>query len=114
FGSKTITVPIELLQDTTIDIVALIKKRVRQRIGRIANVKFTVGSGTGEPLGIVPASSVGKTGITGQTLTITYDDLVDLVDSLDVAYQNEKCGFMTSQTLRRVLRKIKDTAGRTI
>jgi HK97 family phage major capsid protein len=62
FGSKTITIPIELLQDTNVDIVALVNKRVRDRIGRIANQpKFTNGTGTGEPFGLVPPASVGKT-----------------------------------------------------
>lgn len=114
FSSKTITVPLELLQDTNIDIIALVNKRIRDRIGRIANVKFTQGSGTAEPWGIVTASSVGKTGATGQTITVIYDDLVDVVDSLDVAYQGEGCYWMFGQASRRVLRKIKDTQGRPI
>lgn len=113
-GSKTITIPLELLQDANIDVVALIQQRIRDRIGRIANVGFTTGSGTGQPKGFVTAASVGKTGTTGQTLTIIYDDLVDIVDSLDPAYQNDQCKFMFSQTLRRTIRKIKDTAGRPI
>jgi len=70
------------------------------------------------------AASVGKTGTTGQTLTIIYDDLVDLIDSLDAAYLDVPAstlqmpgiepGFMMSQTMRRVVRKIKDTSGRPI
>lgn len=117
FGSKSIAVPIELLQDSSIDIVALVNKRMRDRIGRIQNTKFTVGTGTGEPNGLVTASTVGKTGTTGQTLTVIYDDLVDLVDSIDYAYL-DRAGqglcFMMSQTARKVIRKIKDTAGRPI
>lgn len=116
-SSKIVAVPYELLQDSSIDIVAMVMKRLRDRIGRIQNVGFTTGSGTGQPNGIVTAATVGKTGTTGQTLTIIYDDLVDLVDSIDVAYL-EGTGmepkFMMSQTMRRVVRKIKDTAGRPI
>jgi hypothetical protein len=37
FGSKKIAIPIELLQDTNVDILALVNKRIRDRIGRIAN-----------------------------------------------------------------------------
>lgn len=114
FSSKVITIPIELLQDSEIDVIALVQERMRERIGRIANKKFTIGTGSGEPMGVIPACSVGKTGTTGQTLTIIYDDLVDIVDSLDEAYLDENCGFQFSQTLRRVIRKIKDTAGRPI
>lgn len=114
FGSKVIAIPIELLQDSTIDIVALVNKRIRDRIGRIQNTKFTIGSGSGEPNGLVTASATGKTGTTGQTLTVIYDDLVDLVDSVDYAYDSTAQCFMFGQSVRKVLRKIKDTAGRPI
>jgi len=115
-GSKVVAVPIELLQDTQIDVAAFVMNRLGQRIGRLSNAGYTTGTGTGQPFGFVTAASVGKTGTTGQTVTIIYDDLVDLVDSLDVAYlqgPNEP-KFMMSQTMRRVVRKIKDTAGRPI
>jgi HK97 family phage major capsid protein len=115
FSSKIITIPIELLQDSQIDVVTLVQKRMRDRIGRIQNLKFSQGSGTGEPWGLSVAAAVGKTGTTGQTLTVIYDDLVDLVDSIDIAYLAE--GPLTwnfSQALRKVVRKIKDTQGRPI
>lgn len=114
FGSKKFGVPIELLQDSSIDIVALINKRVRDRIGRIQNLKFSVGTGTGEPNGLAVAASVGKTGTTGQTVTVIYDDLVDLAESVDYAYDDGSMKFMVSQSIRKVVRKLKDTAGRPI
>ena len=114
FGSKVVTVPIELLQDSNIDVVALVNGRLRERIGRIQNRMFTTGTGTGQPYGLTVAASVGKIGATGQTLTVTYDDLVDLQDSIDPAYQVDGLGWMFSQAVRRVVRKIKDTAGRPI
>jgi HK97 family phage major capsid protein len=123
-SSKIVGVPIELLQDSQIDVQAMVMKRLRDRIGRTCNVGYTVGGGTTDPNGLVTAASVGKVGTTGQTLTIIYDDLVDMVDSLDAAYletpvtdpqaPNVEPGWMFSQTMRRVIRKIKDTAGRPI
>lgn len=117
FSSKVVAVPIELLQDSQIDVEALVKARLRTRIGRIQNRMFTSGTGTAQPTGLAVAASVGKVGTTGQTTTIIYDDLVDMIDSLDVAYTDEgdsPCRWMFPQTLRRTLRKIKDTAGRPI
>lgn len=114
FSSKVITIPIELLQDTTVDIIGLVERRIRDRVGRIQNRLFTTGTGTGQPFGLATAAGVGKTGATGQTLTVTYDDLVDLVDSIDPAYMTENLAFMFNQTMRRTIRKIKDTAGRPI
>lgn len=124
FSSKIVTIPIELLQDSSIDIVAMVQQRLRDRIGRAQNAFFTTGTGTGQPMGLMTAASVGKVGATGQTLTATYDDFVDLVDSLDAAYLDNppstpqmpgaEPAWMFSQTQRRVVRKIKDTAGRPI
>lgn len=124
FSSKIITVPIELLQDSSIDIVALVMQRMRDRIGRSQNAFFTTGTGTAQPFGLFAAASVGKTGLTGQTTTVIYDDLVDLVDSLDAAYLDNppsepsmpgvEPGWMFAQAMRRTIRKIKDTAGRPI
>lgn len=115
FSSKVITIPIELLQDTTIDIIALVNSRIRARIGRIQNRMMTAaGTGTGSPFALVTAAGVGKTGTTGQTTTVTYDDLVDLVDSIDEGYGEDGKRWMFSQTVRRTLRKLKDTAGRPI
>ncbi len=131
-SSKVVAVPFELLQDSQIDIQAFVLKRLADRIGRVSNLGYTTGGGTTDPNGLITAASVGKVGTTGQTLTIIYDDLVDLIDSLDAAYlQNglphpasaAKPGakgaangpsFLMSQTMRRVIRKIKDTAGRPI
>jgi HK97 family phage major capsid protein len=124
FSSKIVAIPVELIQDAQFDIVAMVMKRLRDRLGRIQNQKFTIGTGTAEPFGMMVASGVGKVGTTGQTLTIIYDDLVDMVDSLDAAYLDVPVsdpqlataapGWMFSQTMRRVVRKIKDTAGRPI
>lgn len=114
FSSKVVAIPIELLQDSNIDVVALVNNRLRERIGRIQNRMFSVGTGTGQPFGITTAASAGKVGATGQTLTVTYDDLVDLVDSIDPAYQVDGLKFQFAQTVRRLVRKIKDTAGRPI
>lgn len=115
FGSKVITVPIELLQDSVVDVQALVFNRIRDRIGRIQNRMFSTGTGSGQPNGAFVAAGVGKTGTTGQTLTVIYDDLVDLVDSLDVAYiDGQLPKFMFGQSTRRVVRKLKDTAGRPI
>lgn len=114
FGSKVVTIPIELLQDSSIDAVTLVHSRVRERIGRIQNRMYTVGTGVGQPFGEITAATVGKVGAAGQVTTITYDDLVDLVDSIDPAYSSENFKWQFNQALRRQLRKMKDSAGRPI
>lgn len=114
-STKIITIPYELIQDSTIDVIAMVNKRQRDRLGRTMNQGFTTGSGTGQPLGFVPAASVGKIGASGQTTTVLFDDLVDLQESIDQAYKDAgTCQFMMHQQTRKVVRKMKDGAGRPI
>ena len=115
YSSKVVTVPIELLQDSSVDIEAFVRALIVRRIGRITNQHFTTGTGTGQPRGVVTGAALGKTGTSGQTLTVIYDDLVDLQESVDEAYQQGgNCRFMMAQGSRKVIRKIKDTSGRPI
>lgn len=114
FSSKVITVPIELLQDSSIDIEAFIAKRLGIRLGRVTNTYFTTGTGTNQPRGIVTALSTGKTGATGQTVTVIYDDLVDLQHSVDPEYRKNSASWMMHDSSLKVVRKLKDTAGRPI
>ncbi|MEK6788500.1 MAG: phage major capsid protein [Pseudomonadota bacterium] len=115
YSSKVITVPMELLMDSAVDVEAFVRGRIGDRIGRITNKHFTTGTGTSQPNGVVTASSVGKVGANGQTASVTYDDLADLVESVDEAYlEGGNCRFMFHQQMRRVIRKLKDTTGRPI
>jgi HK97 family phage major capsid protein len=115
FSSKVVAVPIELIMDSSVDIEAFVNNRLRTRLGRITNNKFTVGSGTGEPRGVVTAADSGKVGTTGQTVIVIYDDIIDLVHSVDPAYRESgKCKFMMNDASVKVIRKIKDTTGRPI
>jgi len=85
YSSKAIALPFELIQDSQIDIEAYIRGLLATRLGRITNKHFTVGTGTGQPNGVITAASIGKTGASGQTTSITYADLVDLEHSVDPA-----------------------------
>lgn len=114
YSSKVITVPFELLQDSAVDVEAFVRARINTRLGRITNQHFTTGTGTGQPMGIVTASTVGKTGTTGQTTTVIYDDLVDLEHSVDPAYRARGARWMMHDSSLKVIRKIKDTSGRPI
>lgn len=112
YSSKVVTVPIELLQDSNVDIEAFIRSRLVTRLGRITNAHFTTGTGSSQPNGIITAASVGKTGTTGQTTTVIYDDLVDLIHSVDPAYrEGGMCKFMMNDASVKVIKKIKDSAG---
>jgi HK97 family phage major capsid protein len=114
-STKIITIPFELLQDSSIDIIAMVNKRQRDRLGRTMNKGFTIGSGTGQPTGFVTAASVGRVGSTGSVTAPTWEELVDLQESVDQAYKDAgTCRFMMHQQTRKAVRKLKDGAGRPI
>lgn len=115
YSSKKIALPWELVQDSFLDIEAYIQGILAVRLGRITNTHFTVGTGSGQPRGIVVGAALGKTGTTGQTLTVTYDDLIDLEHSINRAYrQSPGFGFMMADSSLKVVRKIKDGNSRPI
>lgn len=109
YSSKKIALPWELIQDSFLDIEAYIQAVLAMRLGRIVNTHTTVGTGTGQPRGLITAAALGKTGLTGQTTTVTYDDLVDLEHSINRAYRaSARFGFMMADSSLKVVRKIKD------
>lgn len=113
YSSKSIALPFELLQDSMFDLEAYIKVLLNLRLGRIQNRHQTTGTGSGQPRGIATAAPVGKVGATGQTSTITYDDLVDLEHSVDPYYRGAGKWMFHDDVLKSV-RKIKDENGRPI
>lgn len=115
YSSKKIALPWELVQDSFLDIEAYIQSLLAVRLGRITNTHFTTGTGTGQPRGVVTGAALGKTGTTGQTLTVIYDDLVDLEHSVNRAYRaGNQCRWMMADSSLKVVRKVKDSNGRPI
>lgn len=113
YSSKTILVPIELLQDSGIDLEAFLARKLGERVGRIQNLHFTTGDNAGKPQGIVTGATLGKTGAAGQTTSVTPDDLVDLIHAVDPAYrQGGRCQFMFHDTTLKALKKLKDSQNR--
>jgi len=114
YSSNKIAIPWELIQDSAIDVVAFVTNRLATRLARATNAHFTTGTGTAQPFGVMARAATGKTGLTGQTLTVIYDDLIDLIHSVNSAYRRNGSRFMLRDTSVAVIRKIKDTTGRPI
>jgi len=115
FSSKIVAVPFELLQDSQIDIEAFVNTRLVTRLGRITNQMYTTGTGTAQPTGVVVGATSGKVGTTGQTVTVIFDDLIDLIHSVDPAYRaSPSVGFMMADSSCKVIRKLKDSQNRPV
>jgi len=114
YTSKLIRVPLQLLQDSAIDIEAFLARRIGERIGRAVAGHIATGAGTTQPVGVANATvgfGVGVTGATGNTTTVTYDSLVDLEHSVDPAYRASAQYAMNDLTLAAI-RKLKDSQNR--
>lgn len=116
YTSKLIRVSFQLLNDTGFDLEGFLARILATRIGRIQNQHFTTGTGTAQPQGLVTGGTVGATLATGNTtgLTVTtgVDGLLDLIDSVDIAYASGDLRWMFSQTYRRLVRKLRDADNR--
>ncbi len=115
-SSDLVLVPLALIEDSYFDMDALVARLLGIRLGRLFNWKCTVGTGTGEPTGIVNASVTAGNVLqlsAGNTASIAYSNLVDLEHSVDPAYrENGSSKWMFSDTMLKLLKKLVDSQNR--
>jgi HK97 family phage major capsid protein len=113
YSSDLVLVPYTFLQDTAIDASSFLARILGTRIARIQNQHFTTGTGSSQPVGIQTNASAGATLATGNTTSITYAGLVNLVHSLDPAYRNGgNAKFMAHDAVIAQFRLLTDTQNR--
>ena len=111
YSSGPILVSSELLQDSAFDMGAILNDLMGERIARKVNTDLTTGDGSGDPNGIVTASTLGKTAATNAA--ITADELIDLYHSIDPAYRSgPNFRFMFRDSTLQAIRKLKDAENR--
>ena len=114
YSSGIVRVPIELLQDEfMIDFEGWLGGTLGTRIARIHNTHQTVGVGTTEPEGVVPASTEGHVTAVTQVDTFLPTDLTALMHSLDEAYARVGTWMFNWGTLG-ILRGLADSTGNPI
>lgn len=120
-----IRVSLELMQDSAFSLEAFLKEAFAVRLGRGYEYYLTQGSGSNAPLGIVPAiAASGATAITaaGSSTTdgvatntgansVGYQDLVNLIHSVDPTYRRGAKFMFHDQTLGQFKRQL-DKFGR--
>lgn len=109
FSSKPILVPYELLEDSVFNLPGILGEMLGERLGRITATRHTTGSGAGTCKGIVTCSTAGKT--TASATAITFDEVQDLIHSIDPAYR-QGASFMMHDSIWLYLKKLKDGVGK--
>jgi len=100
----------ELDMDSIFSMEQLLGSLLGERLGRIANLQLTTGSGSSAPNGVVTASSLGKTA--AATSAVTFDEIFDLEHSVDPAYRmSPKTRYMFNDSTLLAVRKLKDGDG---
>lgn len=85
YTSKIVRASMQLLNDQAVDLETWLANQLGQRIARAQSSHWISGNGTTEPQGLVTGLTTGRT--TEANNAITYDELVDLVHSVDAAYR---------------------------
>ena len=105
YSSKSVLVSVEFLQDTSINAGDFIGRKLGERIARIQNDEFTTGTGSSQPNGVVTAATTSSVTASGTT-SCSYDNLVDLIHSVDPAYRvNGR--FLLHDSALKMIRKVK-------
>lgn len=121
-SSRRIFITREMLQDSVIDVEGFAMRRAIRRMGRSWDRAFTLGTTT--PRGVVDSALPGITA--AATAAITYEEMVDMIYAVNRAYREGgemgeggltpegggRIGFLMSEAMEKILRKMKDGDGR--
>ncbi len=110
YNTKFIKFSFELAQDSAFGVEQLLGSLLGERLGRIANLQLTRGTGNNAPNGILTASALGHQ--TSTATGVTWDDIIDLEHSVDPAYRaSPKARYMFNDKTLNIVRKLKDGDG---
>ncbi|WP_439150756.1 phage major capsid protein [Sulfitobacter sp.] len=110
YDTEWLRISKELMDDSFLAVETLIGALLGERLGRIANLQLTTGTGSSAPNGIVTASSLGVTA--AATAAITADEIIDLQHSVDPAYRTAPgVAYMMNDSTLQAVRKLKDGQG---
>jgi HK97 family phage major capsid protein len=109
FG-QMVQVSTELISDSAIDLLNYLARAAGIAIGTATAGYNVTGTGTAQPEGVAASGTVGKTGTTGQTVTVIANDLIDLYHSIVSGYRARGYWLMNDLTAAYI-RKLRDDTG---
>lgn len=111
YTTKRVMVPIELMQDSAINLPQVIGAALGVRAARGTNYHFTIGVTTDtQPSGVVTDAVSGSTG--SDVNTVTYNELVTLQHSVDPGYRfDPSCRWMFNNNTLGRLKRLTDSYG---
>lgn len=99
----------ELLNDSAFPLESYLASEFARRIADAEETAFVVGTGSGQPTGVVGGSTLGKTATA--TNAITADELVDLQYSLARPYRRRAAWLMNDSTVKAIRKLVTGVSG---
>lgn len=103
----------ELLFDNAFNLEGYLLDQFGRALGNAEEDAFLNGGGTGKPLGLLAETGGGQVGVTTAGVTITSDEVLNLIYALKRPYR-KRASFITNDQTLAVLRKLKDSTGQYI
>jgi HK97 family phage major capsid protein len=97
----------ELLQDSTFNISSYVSNAFARRFAKAEETAFINGDGVSKPTGVVQDAQEGTVGATGQTVSVTADDIINLFHSLKRGYRKSANWLLADSTVKAI-RKLKN------
>lgn len=113
---QLVPVATEVIQDSGVDVLGFLVQNIARAVGEVAATDLVVGTGSGEPNGIMTAIGGAGTIATGGSLVDpTYEKWVDLVYSVNGNYRaRPSTAFLVRDLTAASMRKLRDGAGGTV
>lgn len=108
-GGLPLKVSVELLQDSAFDLESYIARKLGERIARKQATDFAVGTGTGQPQGLLTGLAVG---VDIAAAVPTYAELLAATYVPDAQYTSDGAHWVMNQAILRGIQGIVDTSGR--
>jgi HK97 family phage major capsid protein len=106
YATTIVKVSVELLQDSAVNVPALLARLLAKRMSRGQATHFVTGNGTTQPEGLATLATVGATLASGNAMT--GDKLIDLIYSADKDYRAGASFLFHDETIASIV-KLKDT-----
>ena len=97
----------ELVEDNAVNLTGWLAREMGRALAKASEAHYGTGTGSSQPQGIAPASSVGVTGTTSGG-AFTFDNLIALKYTLDSAYMDSDAGWLMHQSTVANIAAMKD------
>ena len=113
---EVVDVAVETISDTAFPIVDFLTRNIGRAVGEVIGTDLAVGTGSGQPNGVMTAiGGAGTIATGGSLIDPTYEKLIDLQYSVNGNYRRRpSTAWLMRDLTAATLRKLRDGAGGTV